>query len=531
MIAQGGYDYIVVGAGPAGCAVAGRLAERGARTLLLEAGGRPWHPLLSIPLAAWMAMMNPRFHWAYRTERVPLLGGRRLPLLAGRVIGGGAAINGMMFLRGGRSDYDRWRDVAGCTGWGFDDVLPYFRRFEASERGEGAWHGGTGPVRTSRAGGRSELAQRFLAAAEAAGLPLVDDLNAEDGEAAGWFDTMTGGGRRSLPGAAYLRRGRRSGNLTVASGARAVRIDFVGTTARGVTYLAGGREHRAEAGAEVILSAGAIESAHLLMLSGIGPAQDLAAAGVQPLLDRPEVGANLQNHLALSLDYACPRGLTLTRYLDARHAVPAALRYGLRRDGALATTPCPVGAVLRADPDGEGADSQVIMGGGLPPDSGHSGFRLMVNHGRPHSRGRIALASADPLAAPVIHAGWDDPADLVLLRRAAQRVREIAAQSPLAEIVEHELSPGVDIAGDAALDAVIRDKAASYFHTVGTCRMGSDGGAVVDLALRVNGIAGLRIADNSIAPLQINGNTAACALMIGERAAALIAGESALASP
>ena len=187
--------------------------------------------------------------------------------------------------------------------------------------------------------------------------------------------------------------------------------------------------------------------------------------------------------------------------------MPAALRYGLRRDGALATTPCPVGAVLRADPDGEGADSQVIMGGGLPPDSGHSGFRLMVNHGRPHSRGRIALASADPLAAPVIHAGWDDPADLVLLRRAAERAREIAAQSPLAEIVEHELSPGVDIAGDAALDAVIRDKAASYFHTIGTCRMGSDGGAVVDLALRVNGIAGLRIADMDMGDARASGRS------------------------
>lgn len=522
MSAQGGFDYIVVGAGPAGCAVAGRLAESGARTLLLEAGGRAWHPLLSIPLAAWMAMMDPRFHWAYRTQPVPALGGRRLPLLAGRVIGGGAAINGMLFLRGGRVDYDRWRDVAGCTGWGFDDVLPFFRRFEASERGEGPWHGGAGPVRTSRAAGRSELAQRFLAAAQADGLPLADDLNVEPGEAAGWFDTMTGGGRRSLPGAAYLRGGRRSGNLTVKSGARVLRIDFAGTTARGVTYLAGGREHRVEAAGEVILSAGAIQTAQLLLLSGIGPAGDLAAAGVHPLLDRPEVGANLQNHLAFSLDYACPRGLTLTRYLDARHAVPAGLRYGLRRDGALASTPCPVGALLQADPQGEGADSQIILGGGLPPDGGHSGFRLMVNHGRPRSRGRIAVRSADPLAPPAITAGWDDPADMDLLRNAVNRTRRIAAQSPLADIIERELSPGAESSGDAALDAAIRERAASYFHPVGTCRMGADSDAVVDLALRVNGIERLRIADNSIAPLQINGNTAACALMIGERAAALI---------
>ena len=524
--AKGGYDYIVVGAGPAGCVVAGRLSRQGASVLLLEAGGKPWHPLLSVPLAAWLAMSDPRFHRAYQTEQVDALGGRRLGLLAGRVVGGGAAINGMLFLRGGRHDFDRWRDEAGCEGWGFDDVLPWFRRFEQSARGGDEWHGGDGPVRTSRAPHTLELAQRFLDAASDCGLPLVDDLNAAEGEAAGWFDAMSGGGVRSLPGAAYLRREHHRGRLTLISGASVTRIVIAGGTARGVTYLVDGKEVTASAGGEVILAAGAIQTPHLMQLSGFGPADQLAAAGIRPLVDLPQVGANLQNHLAYSVDYACDRDLTFARYLDPVDGSLAALRYAFGRGGALAGTPCPAGALIRAGDDSVGPDSQIILGGGMPPASGHSGFRLMVNHGRPHSRGRVFLREADPLAAPGVDAGWNDPRDLALLRRAVERTRAIAAAPALAGVVSHELAPGPQVAAPADLDAALRAGAFSYYHSVGTCRMGADGDAVVDLRLRVRGVERLRIADNSVAPLQINANTAACALMIGERAAAFITGES-----
>lgn len=524
MTVRHGYDYVVVGAGPGGCAVAGRLAERGASVLLLEAGGKPWHPFLSVPLAAWLAMSDPRFHRAYATEAVETLGGRRLGLLSGRVVGGGGAINGMVFLRGSRHDFDRWRDEAGCAGWGFDDVLPWFRRFESSARGADDWHGGEGPVRTSPAPRSLELAQRFLDAAHHAGLPLADDLNAVDGEAAGWFDAMSGGGVRSLPGAAYLRRDRHRGRLTLISGAAVTRIVIAGGAARGVRYRAEGREVEVAADREVILAAGAIQTPHLMQVSGIGPADSLAAAGVAPLVDRPGVGANLQNHLAYSVDNACARGLTLSRYLDPLAGGGAALRYAFGRGGALAGTPCPAGALIRVGEDGAGADSQIILGGGLPPAGGQDGFRLMVNHGRPRSRGRVFLRDADPLSAPGIDAGWGDPEDVRLLARAVDRARAIAAALPLAAVVSRELAPGPQVAGAADLDAAVRAGAFSYYHPVGTCRMGADAEAVVDLRLRVNGVDRLRIADNSVAPLQINGNTAACALMIGERAAAFVAG-------
>ncbi len=533
MTAKGGYDYIVVGAGPGGCAVAGRLARHGASVLLLEAGGKPWHPLLSVPLAAWLAMSDPRFHRAYQTEKVDALDGRRLGLLAGRVVGGGAAINGMLFLRGGRQDFDRWRDDAGCAGWGFDDVLPWFRRFEQSERGGGEWHGGDGPVRTSPAPRNLELAQRFLEAAQDTGLPLVDDLNAADGEAAGWFDAMSGGGVRSLPGAAYLRREHHRGRLTLISGVPVTGIVMAGGAARGVRYLADGQEMTATAAEEVILAAGAIQTPHLMQVSGLGPADRLAAAGIRPVVDLPQVGENLQNHLAYSVDYACAHDLTFARYLDPVQGSLAALRYAFGRGGVLAGTPCPAGALIRVDDDATGgraggADSQIILGGGMPPASGHSGFRLMVNHGRPRSRGRVFLRDADPLAAPGVDAGWTDPQDLRLLGRAVERTRAIAAAAPLAAVIAHEIAPGPQVRGKADLDGAVRAGAFSYYHPVGTCRMGSDASAVVDLRLRVNGVERLRIADNSVAPLQINANTAACALMIGERAAAFITGAGAV---
>lgn len=513
-----GYDFIVVGAGPGGCAAAGRLAEKGAHVLLLEAGRQPWHPILHLPVTAWLAMSNPRFRHSFESDPVKALNDRSLTVLAGKVVGGGAAINGTMFLRGNRHDYDRWKRDAGCTGWGYEDVLPWFRQFENSSRGADKWHGADGPMHTSPASRTMELGQRFIAAAQESGLPFAEDLNATEREAAGWFDAMCFNGLRSLPGRSYLRAPMRLGNLDLITSAQVVRINIVAGAARGVTYLHKGVVTTAEADSEVILASGAILTPQLMLLSGIGPARDLRSAGVKPIIESPGVGANLQNHLAFALDYACSRDLTLNRYLNPIHAISAALRYAWNRSGDLAHPPCPAGAVFSAEYNPLDADCQVILGAGIPPGSSFHGFRLMVNHGRPHSRGRVSLRSSDPLQRPAIDMGWDQPEDLKLLGKAVARTQAIAGQQPLSQIIQSESIPPFETASD--MQGAIRRGAFSYYHPIGTCRMGSDSEAVVDLRLRVNDMKRLRVADNSAAPLQINGNTAACALMLGERSAA-----------
>lgn len=538
-MADGVYDFIVVGAGPSGCVVAGRLsAHSPARVLVLEAGGTGSGPLYRVPAAAALSMSRPASNWNYRTEPVPGLGGRRLPWLAGRVLGGGGSINGLMFLRGGRHDFDRWRDEAGCPGWGFDDVLPYFRRFEGSVRKGDPWHGTEGPIATSPALPLLPISDLFLEAAQEAGLPLVDDLNAGMAEGAGLFDIMAAAGQRSRPDRAYLStrlQGReRAGSLEVRTRTRVLRVDVAGGRACGVTYLHRGRVVRARAETEVILAAGAINTPQLLMLSGIGPAGELRACSIAPVLDLPEVGRNLQNHTACFLDYACSPDVTARRFMHPARATGAGLAYMMRRDGILAQAPCQAGAILRADPLEPGADTQIILGPGIPRGGsgafaalpGQGGFRLMVNHGRPASRGRMRLRSSSPLDPPLIEPGYfSEASDISALRAGMIRAREIAGAGPLARVIDRPLSEAAGISASSDPEALIRRTAVNHFHPVGTCRMGMDEGAVVDTSLRLRGLEGLRIADTSAAPLLVNGNTCATALMLGERAAALILGE------
>lgn len=533
------FDYIIVGAGPAGCALAGRLsAKAGARVLLLEAGGSAGNPLHRIPAAALLTMANARFNWNYQTEPVAALGGRRLPWLAGRVLGGGSTINGMIFLRGNRVDFDRWRDEAGCPGWGFDDVLPYFRRFERSERGAGLWHGDDGPIRTSRSGRTVELADLFLEAASQTGLPVVDDLNADIKEGVGYFDYMIGNGRRSMPAMSYLEPGLRQGNLTVLTGAHVLKITLERGVARGVSFLHRGNLRAVGADQEIILTAGAINSAQLLMLSGIGPADHLRSLGIGVEADSPEVGRNLQNHVSYFMDYSCNAPVSAYRYMHPVRGPAALLRYALRHSGVLANGPCPVGGLLRLGPNAEAADTQLILGAGLPAINrkgflrslpARHGFRFMLNQGRPASRGSIRLASNSSLDQPRIQPGYlDEPMDIEILRRGIEKCRDIAAAPALAKVIEAELQPGNEIRGAEALTNSIRRSASNHYHPAGTCRMGSDPDSVVDTSLRVRGVERLRIADSSVIPLLINGNTSATALMLGERAAALMLGEEPL---
>jgi len=527
------YDYIIVGAGPAGCAAAARLSLLpGCRVLLIEAGGSDRHPLLSVPVATMLTMRHPRYTWRFRTEPEAALEGRSPSWYGGRLLGGGSAINGMMYLRGHPRDYDRWRDTAGCAGWGFADMLPFFQRAESSDRGPDAWHGGTGPVAITRGTADFPIASAFLDMIAAAGLPIVDDLNADAAEGFGYYDRAIGGGRRSSAGGAYLRGLADRRALTVLTGARAVGLSGGGARIDGVRFVYRGKLHEARADAEVVLAAGCINTAQLLLLAGIGPADALSRHGIAVRANSPDVGLNVQNHIAYTLQYALAAPITAYEYRHPARAAAAFAQYALQRRGMLAGLLCPAGGLFRADPLSEIADTQVILGAGLPgAGSGWRGllptargFTLMINQGRPWSRGSIALRSADPEAPPLIRSGhFSDHRDLELLTIATTAMRALLRNHRIAGEIATEIGAGAQIIGHAALAEHIRQHAQSYYHMAGSCRMGSDDDAVVDTALRVRGVDGLRIADTSVAPLLVNGNTTAMALMLGERAAELIA--------
>jgi len=526
------YDYVVVGAGPAGCAVAARLSRRpGCRILLIDAGGPDRHPLFRVPMAALLTMRDPRYTWRFETEPEPGLQGRAPSWYGGRVLGGGSVINGMMYLRGHPADYDRWRDEAGCERWGFSDILPYFKRAEASDRGADAWHGGTGPIRISRGSADVPIAAAFLDAMASAGLPILDDLNADAVEGFGYYDRAIANGKRSSASRAYLHGVADREALTVLPHAQATGLVSEGTRICGVRFIRHGRLHEARADREVILTAGCVNSAKLLLLSGIGPAEQLSRLGITVLADLP-VGRNVQNHVAYAIPYALPAPITAFEYRRPARAAAAVADYLLQRRGMLAGPPCPVGGLLRADVDADVADTQIILGAGLPGKGGGlrgllpsaSGFMLMINQGRPFSRGEIGLRSADPIAAPLIRSGhFNDPRDLALLTKATVTMRTLIGNARFGGVMASEIGDGAAIVETPALASHISRKAQSYYHMVGSCRMGSDSDAVVDTQLRVHGVEGLRIADTSIAPLLVNGNTTAMALMIGERAADFIA--------
>jgi choline dehydrogenase len=534
------YDYIVTGAGSAGCAVAARLSESGRhRVLLLEAGGEDRNPWIHVPMGYSRLFSNPRVNWMYESEPEPELKGRSMYQPRGKVLGGTSSINGMVYMRGNPLDYDGWRQ-RGCTGWDWDSVLPYFKKAEDQERGEDPFHGVGGPLRVSDQPARFELAEHWIAAAVEAGLPANNDFNDGQQEGAGPFQSTTKGRRRWSTAVAYLRPARDRKNLTVATNALATRVVIENGRAAGIEFIRNGTAETARARGEVIVCGGVYNSPQLLQLSGLGPGELLHSLGIPVVRDMPAVGADLQDHFYVRLAFRCTKPITLNDVANnPLRKMTAGLRYMLFRTGPLATNGICAGGFAGSDQRLERPDIQLNFSlwsfaertrKGVFPHP-FPGFTVSAVHLRPDARGEVRVKSADPLAPPAIRFNFlKTQYDLQALTAGMRLARKIVNQPALSDYVADELIPGTDVNTDAEFEAAIRKNGISNLHRVGTCRMGADEAAVLDPRLRVRGIERLRVVDASVMPSVPAGNTNAPSIMIGEKASDMIL-EDARAAP
>jgi choline dehydrogenase len=513
-----GYDFVVVGAGAAGCVLAARLSEDPAcRVLLLEAGPPDRAAAIRIP-AALPTLFGTRYDWAFRTVPQPQAGDRAIAWPSGRTLGGSSATNAMIHVRGHPLDYDTWRDAYGCPGWGYADLLPYFRR---AEQGRGAGGG----LRLSAPRHRHRLTRAWVAAARASGLPANPGLLTADPDGVGFFTLNQRLGRRWSVADAYLRPALRRPNLTVLTGALATLVEFTRGRATGVRYRQGGAERRAAAGREVVLCAGAVGSPQLLLRSGVGPADHLRGHRIEVVADLPAVGTGLQDHPRCTALWRAPgsgRGRAAARW-------SATVRWWLLRRGPLASNGGEAGAFLRTRAGLPAPDLQLLVcpppllqPAGEPPEPAVAVLVTAVAVG---SRGRLRLRSADPGDPPAIDPGYlTDPADLEVLVAGVARAREIAGQPPFAGLARGELAPGAGVRDHRQLRAWVRANVVTLHHPTSSCAMGGAQTAVCDPQLRVRGVAGLRVADASVMPAVPRGNTHAPTVALAERAADLIRG-------
>ncbi len=521
------HDHIVIGAGSAGCVVAARLAESGSKVLLLEAGGEDdW---INIRIPAMMdTIMDSPYDWGYRTVPQAGLYGRRIALNRGKVLGGTSCMNYMVYMRGNRGDYDHWRQL-GNEGWAYEDVLPYFKKSETNERIRDKFHGSTGPLAVSDQKSRSPLTQLYFEACAAAGMTRNDDVNGATQEGYGWFQATIGKTGRCSTAVAFLHPNRGRKNLEVVTHAQATRFLIEKDRVTGVEYLRHGKLETAHAGGEIVLSGGAINSPQLLLLSGIGPADELKAAGIAAVHDLPGVGKNLHDHMYAICRFSIDKPIGVSA-LSEKEFAAAQEQYLREATGPLATNFDEAGAFLRTDPASEWPDVQwhfeptynVSFFDGAPPE--RNGYSLFANVCRPESRGTLKLFSADPLAKPLIDPNYfAAPRDLELTKRGLRKALEICRSSAFKSVGGRQAYPSPDDDSDEALERYIRRTSNTVWHPVGSCKMGHDKMAVVDDKLRVRGLTGLRVADASIMPSIVSGNTNAPCIMIGERCADLVA--------
>jgi len=525
------YDYIVVGAGSAGCAVAGRLGEAGKRVLLLEAGGKDTSPWIHIPLGYAKLYANPKVNWCFNSEPEPHLNNRRLFQPRGKVLGGTGSINGMIYMRGQPEDFDSW-EAGGCSGWGWSGVLPYFKSCEDQQRGANVFHGTGGPVSVSDLPGPHLLGEAFHAASERLGVPRNDDFNGAAQLGTGYVQTTTRKGRRWSTARGYL-RGPAMDNITVALHAHCEKVDFEGRRAVGVTWTDRTGRHSARAGREVILCGGTFSSPQLLQLSGIGPAHLLREHGVEVLHDLPGVGENLQDHFGIGLEFESTSPTTVNDlYNNWLRGGVQFLRYLLTRKGPFADNGNYSNTFIHSGPDIPTPDMMVTFmswctNEELVPHP-FSGFTILCEHMRPDSRGHVRIRSARSTDAPSIQFNFfESEADHRAALSGLRFGRRISQTDPMRGFVRREVSPGLDVESDDQMIAYCRQNGLSLLHPVGTCRMGTGADAVVDPRLRVHGVSGLRVIDASIMPRIVTGNTNAASIMIGEKGAALVLEETA----
>jgi choline dehydrogenase len=534
------FDYVIVGAGSAGCVMANRLTEDGRTTVaMLEAGGSDRSVFIQMPSALSIPMNSPKYDWRYETEPEPHLDGRRLHTPRGKVLGGSSSINGMVYIRGHALDFETWEEM-GAKGWGYRHVLPYFRKAETREEGADEYRGGDGPLFTSYGALDNPLYRTFVEAAKQAGYAETDDVNGYRQEGFGRMDRTIHDGRRWSAANAYLRPAMQRRTLEVRTHAFATRIVMEGRRAVGVAYRVGGPagpEKIVRAAREVIVAGSSINSPMLLKLSGIGPAAELRQHGIEVIADRPGVGENLQDHLEFYFQVACREPITLYSAMNPVSKAVIGARWLALRDGLGSTNHFETCGFIRSRAGIRWPDIQYHF---LPAAIAYDGSTMMTCHGfqahvgpmRSKSRGHVRLRSADPFDKPSILFNYmSHPDDREEMRACVRLTREIFAQPAFDPYRGEELSPGADVLDDDAIDAFVSAKVESAYHPCGTCRMGDPGdpGAVVDPELRVIGVEGLRVADTSIMPVVTTGNLNAPAIMIGEKAADHILGRPLLA--